>query len=165
MSTTAPAKPKRPIAIAISGWILFIGALLNILIGILFLYAAGGFVRDPDAVIIFTDEDLAESEMHQEQLITEGVIDLVLGIVQLAITIGFLRVQHWAWVAAMSWQAVKLLFEIASVLLGGGTLIAILFACLLVFLLNQSDVRRAFNIRRQENEPSSVTTLGSFDSN
>lgn len=153
MATTPPSKPKRPAAVTIAGWILLLGALLNILVGVLFLYASNILTQDPNAVIIFEEDDESPNLLTDSgEEVAQGVGDLVLGIVQLAISIGFWRQQRWAWVAAMSWQALKLLFEIASVFVGGGTLITILFASLLVFLLNQSDVRRAFNIRRSENE-------------
>lgn len=154
MATNSPSKPKRPPAVTIAGWILLLGALLNILVGVLFLYASNILTQDPNAVIIFEDEESPDLLTDSGEELAQGIGDLLLGIVQLAITIGFWRQQRWAWVAAMSWQALKLLFEIASVFVGGGTGITILFASLLVFLLNQSDVRRAFNIRRPENEPS-----------
>lgn len=148
------SKPRRPIAITLAGWILFIGALLNIIFGLLFVYASGVLSQAPNAVVIFTEEGDDTTLTEKGADTVQGAIDLVLGVVQLVITIGFWRMQRWAWVAAMSWQALKLLFEIASVFLGGGTLITILFASLLVFLLNQADVRRVFNIQ-PENESSS----------
>jgi hypothetical protein len=43
--------------------------------------------------------------------------------------------------------------------------LTLVFAILLVFVLNQSDVRHAFGITRQQNDPSTIKPLRSFDVN
>lgn len=157
-------KPVRPLAITITGWILFLGALLNLLFGFLFIYASGFMSEHQSSVVILEVQDKQQTLTTQGADLVKGAIDILLGIVQVVFTIGFFRMQRWAWVGAMSWQALKLLFEIASVFLGGGTLITILFASLLVFLLNQADVRRTFRVQ-SENESSSSPPVRILDSN
>ncbi len=158
MSTQTPSNPVRPIAVTVAGWILVLSAVLNITVGILYLYASGTLTPEPVTFGVFSDEELNkeldEAFKNEQADLIEGGADLILGIVELVIAIGFWRIKQWAWVAAVSWQALKLLFEIASVLLGGGTLVTILFASLMVFLLNQAVVRRAFHIQ-PENESTS----------
>lgn len=157
-------KPVRLPAVTIAGWILFLGALLNLLFGFLFIYASGFMTQHQGSVVILEVQDKQQALTPEGADIVKGTVDILLGIVQVVFTIGFFRMQRWAWVGAMSWQALKLLFEIASVFLGGGTLITILFASLLVFLLNQADVRRTFRIQ-PENESSSSPPVRILDSN
>lgn len=158
--------PKRAAAITIAGWILLVGALVNLVSGVLYLYGSELLTSNANTVEIFSEGDAAQVDplTQQGEFAAQGVIDLFLGVVQLVITFGFWGQQRWAWVAAMSWQALKLLFEIASVLNGGGTMLTILFASLLVLLLNQNEVRRAFQIQPPEDESSSPS-IRSLDVN
>lgn len=163
MSTESPRKQKRPPAITIAGWILLFGALLNLAIGALYLYAADLSSNPSGPVIIFENEDSEQLFTEQGELVTQGAVSIVLGAVELLFVFGFWRLQRWAWIGAMSWQALKLLLEIAAVFVGGSNMLTILFAGIVVFLLNQTDVRRAFQILRSND--SSSPTLGAFDIN
>jgi hypothetical protein len=163
MSTPSPRKQKRPAAITIAGWILFLGALVNLAVGALFVYAADLSISDPETIIILEDEDSTAVFTEQGEFAVQGAVSLILGAIEFVFVFGFWRLLRWAWIGAMSWQALKLLLELAAVFLGGGSVISILFAAIVVFLLNQADVRRAFQIpRANESFP---PTLRPFDIN
>ncbi len=154
MSTPSPQKPKRSAAITILFWILLLGALLNLFIGVLSVYASE-FFESGGTLPILAEEENEEFFTERGEFFVEGIWYSIVGSVQFVIAIGFARQQRWAWVTAMSWQALKLLVEVAAAFVGGGNIVTMLFAIPVVFLLNQSDVRRAFSILRTPNESSS----------
>ena len=152
MSEPPPQKRQRPTAITIVGIILFLTALVNLALAAIYFAAvyedwsrAPAFFAPPESDDLFT-------EFGQNNV--EAVTYAVLGAVQLVIWIGFWRVKRWAWVAAMSWQALKLLVELGNYSAGHVEAPALVSAIVVVFLLNQADVRHAFGILRRENEPS-----------
>ena len=154
MPANSLQKPKRSAAITILFWILLLGALLNVFIGVLSVYASE-FFESGGTLPILAEEENEEFFTERGEFFVEGIWYSIVGAGQLIIAIGFARQQRWAWVAAMTWQAMKLLVEVATALVGGGNIMTMLFAILVVFLLNQSDVRRAFSILREPNESSS----------
>ncbi len=161
-----PAPPKkRSAAIAIVGWLLFLSAILNITFGALDIFVSDVFSQTGTSLPILAEQVADDELTEQEFFLIDGVVSIFVGVVQLGLTIGFWREKRWAWVAAMSWQAFKLLFGIVAALAGPADFVSLAFAILLVFTLNQTDVRRVFNIRRQPDESSSVTPLRILDSN
>jgi hypothetical protein len=165
MSEPEKTKKKRPAVVTILTWLLMLGAILNIIVGVAGLVSMT--VNDADIQL----EILIQGD-ESEQVLTDTGEDLVLsswllivGVVQLVIAIGFWLQRSWAWVAAISWQALNLLVEIALALSGTLEAFALVVSIVLILLLNQSDVRRIFGITRQKNEPIPTKPLRTFDSN
>ncbi len=165
MSTNPSQTSKRPVAIAIIGWILVLGALVNIFVGAATVYLNDQVARGLFDVALVLEDDPNEFLTDAGDKLVLAIYSIVVGLVQLVLAVGFWREKRWAWVAAMSWQALKLLIEVASTFAGGGNFITMIFSIALVYMLNQNTVRRIFNIRPPENESFSVKTLNSFDSN
>jgi len=158
MNTERPPKPKRLASITIAGWILFIAAILDLFVGVTLLVAQDLLRLNPqNVVLLIEDENSDELLSEQGQVLLVGTVVTVIGLVQFVIAIGFWRVQTWAWVAAMTWQALKILIEMATLFSNEGAWVTVLLAALLVFLLNQNHVRRAFHISRPQNEPPTPT--------
>ncbi|HZQ08570.1 MAG TPA: hypothetical protein VFD70_18455 [Anaerolineae bacterium] len=162
LQTPPPSKTPRPPAITVVGLMIFFVALLNI--GIASLLVLSGQVAF----------NLAASDMiaplESEQLLTEEgdllatvIILVIFSIVLLIIGIGFLRLERWAWVAAMTWLAFSLLFELATLYTSEATAISSGFAIVLIFMINSADVRRAFGIVRRQHEATPLTPLESID--
>lgn len=149
-------KRRRPIAITIVGIVLVLTSLVNLFIGSAYIwisYAAVTEGRPIDAEDLFSENPLDDPE----QVLGEGVLYLILGAVQLVIAVGFWRLARWAWVAAMTWQAVKLLVEVFNFFVGDVVTLTLILSILLVLLLNQSDVRLTFRILNRPNEPPKPT--------
>lgn len=163
MTTDPKPSGKRPLAVTILTWVLVLSSLGSIAIGGLSI--ASFVIEFEGGRIVVFDEDIDDQVLtDQGELALDGIWYSIVGVVQLVITIGFWRLKRWAWVAAMSWQALKLLVDVANGLAGNPEPLALGLSILLVLLLNQSDVRRVFGIRRNSNEPASTPTLNSFDS-
>ncbi len=163
MSTHSPQKTKRSAGITILFWLLLLSALLNLAVGILSIYASE-YLESGGQIPILAELEDEKFFTERGEFFVEGIWYSVIGVVQLVIAVGFARQRRWAWVMAMTWQAVKLLVEVAAAFVGGGNLITMLFAILIVFLLNQSDVRRAFGILPKPDE-SSTPPLRALDIN
>lgn len=163
MANAPKPSRKRPVAVTILAWVLLLGSLLSIIVGALSIFSY--VVLSEGGEIVVFDEDIGEEALTDEgELLLEGIWYSFVGVGQLIITIGFWREKRWAWVAAMSWQALKLLVDVTNGLIGNPEVIALSVSILLVLLLNQSDVRRVFGIRRNTNEPAPTTPLNSLDS-
>jgi hypothetical protein len=80
------------------------------------------------------------------------VFEVFVGFVQLVIAIGFWAVRRWAWIAAITWQAFQLLIAIGYFLGGNPPEWTLVFPIALIFLLNQTDLRRHFGVIERENE-------------
>ncbi|MBI4671241.1 MAG: hypothetical protein HY741_06180 [Chloroflexi bacterium] len=164
MSTNTVQNKRRPIAIAIGGLLLFFSALLNLGLGALVIWS------DAELQPLTVDALLAPAESTEvltalgEELL-DAAIMVFTGSVQLIIGIGFWRVQHWAWVAALSWQAFKLLLALAANFFADLAFFPLVFSILLVLMLNAADVRRAFGIRTTENESITRSSLNALDRN
>lgn len=164
MSTFTLPKPKTPIAVTLLTWLLLLTSLLNIAAGALSVYASE-ILEEGNTIPILAELESEETFTEPGEWFVEGIWYMLVGAGQLIITFGFWRQKRWAWVAAMSWQALKLLVEVSSALSDRVEPLPLAVAIVLVFMLNQSEVRRVFAIRPQANEPTRITPLRSFDSN
>jgi len=163
-ANTTAVSGKRPVAVTILTWVLILSSLGSILIGALSI--ASFVIEFEGGKIVILNEDASDDVLtDQGELAFDGIWYSIVGIVQLVITIGFWRLKRWAWVAAMSWQALKLLVDVANGLAGSPEVVALVISILLVLLLNQSDVRRVFGIRRNTNESAPTPTLSTRDVN
>lgn len=169
MTQSTPVKTKRPFAVAfVSIWI-FLAALLDLSYGAL-LFVSTDFVAKPPEIQIQIEQERAAYPFLDNQLFTaaEGIVYMTLGIVQLALGIGFWRLKCWAWVGIMSLQALSLLIDLANMLNGDTDkpVVSLALAIILVFLLNQTNVRQVFGIRSLTNESTHAnTSFRSFDGN
>lgn len=167
MTQAATPKQKRPIAITLVGLIVFFAALYNLALGGLIVWSANAINDPPDFDMeILNARDIPELLADEDVTKVEGILYLVLGAVQMIFCIGFWRIARWAWVGIMTWQVVKMLVDITGFLAPERPVISLMLSILIVFLLNQADVRRVFGIRVQF--PGAVTnnaTNDAFDRN
>src|SRR3954452_21090956 len=101
MPTPNPQKPKRPVSITIVAVLLLLGVVVNFVSDVLYLYSSDLLTQDPTKVEIFSEDNTQHEDALtlQGEFAAEGVIDLILGIVQLVITVGFWQQKQWSWVA------------------------------------------------------------------
>lgn len=164
LTATAEANKKRPVIVTVLTWLLILGALLNITLGVLSIIASEIIESGGTIEILASDADDGLLSEPGEWLL-EGAGYLFVGIVQAVFAIGFWRQRRWAWVGEMTWQALRILLSVAGALAGNLEPFSLALSILLIFLLNQSDVRRIFGIRYQPNESTPITPLNAFDSN
>ncbi len=160
MTQAVQGKKKRPAVITIVALFILLSAVLNMGGGALLVWAGYlGETGNPEILheLATGDPDFADPET----VLVIGIETLVIGVVELVIFFGFLGVKEWAWTAAISWQALSLLLELAHYFQGTVNPLALGLAVLLVFILNQSEVRRQFGVIKSTNEFSNKSSISS----
>ncbi|OQY80754.1 MAG: hypothetical protein B6D41_20595 [Chloroflexi bacterium UTCFX4] len=165
--STSEKRIKRPIVVAFVCLWIFLAALVDLFYGGL-LFASTDFIAKPPEVQAQIEQARAENLFLDDQLVdaAEGALYMILGMVQVVLGIGFWQLKRWAWVGVMSWQALSLMISLADMLNGDNTqsIVSLMLAILLVFLLNQSNVRQIFGVLQLTNESVNVnTSFRSFD--
>ena len=162
MSETVTEKNKRPLVITIVGILLILTALYGLILGTLMLISILE-TETLNAATLLAPADSPEVFTYLGDEVLSAIILIATGLVQLIICIGFWRTRRWAWVAAITWQALKLLLGLAASFFVDAAAFSVVFSVILVFLLNAAEVRYAFGIRTHENESNNLTPLNALD--
>jgi hypothetical protein len=76
-----------------------------------------------------------------------GVVTLVFALLGAVIAFALLRLKSWAWMAAMELQGLGLIAALYAYLRGNPNYVGMLISIILVFYLNQQEIRAAFRGR------------------
>jgi len=76
-----------------------------------------------------------------------GVVTLVLALLGVLIAFALLRLKSWAWMAAMELQGLGLIAALYAYLRGNPNYVGMLIGIILVFYLNQQEIRAVFRGR------------------
>jgi len=158
--TDSDSKPRRPLVLTLVATLLSLVALLNITLGVFGAWDSLEAMQSSAQLSELSDVFFSE---HADEFLS-SLSFIAIGVVQLVISVGFWRVRRWAWVAAISWQALKLLLDLAVSYFVETAFIPLAFAVLLVFMLNTADVRRAFGVLLKQDEPT-VSILNASEVN
>jgi hypothetical protein len=66
-------------------------------------------------------------------------------IILLAIAIGLWRLQQWAWLLLMIWVGIQMSFDLLDYFYGHHIRISMLISVIIVFYINQQEVKKAFS--------------------
>ena len=142
-ATEDSARPRRPRAVtAVAVGHILQGVTLSVAGGILLV---GALLSAPGDLTI---DRVLRSEWNE--LFVLGSILLLLGLLALIVTYGLYRVRPWAWSVAMSLQGIGLAMALSNQFLGDLNYnddVTLAIGILLVFMLNQNEVRRTFQRR------------------
>jgi uncharacterized membrane protein HdeD (DUF308 family) len=132
-----PARPaRRPTAVLV--------------VGLLALAVGGYHVAHAIAVLI---------DREDSSTIAEGALDLVLGLLAIAIALAALRMRRWAWVAFMTWALIGLVHQLLRYFFyDHPDDVAMALDAFVVLVLTPLDVQIAFGIRPPRNVPLEHTT-------
>ena len=130
---------KRPFGVTIIAILKLLNALAILsAIGVLAIALSGG--------------DLERIEQQFEQENDLRLTSIVLGMLGLVVAIGLWRLRFWAWAGIMILTGLSLATNLMNYFRGDPLYVAMAFDVLVVFYLNQRDVRRAF-IPRADHAP------------
>ena len=113
-----------------------------------------------NGVLLFLDLDvfgrgLGVSSVAAGALTPEGValalgsVYLFFGAIALAVLVGFLLLRKWAWSAAMTWTATTLAVGLVAYFAGEPHYLSMLAGVVLLLVLNQAAVHRAFRMQER----------------
>jgi membrane-anchored protein YejM (alkaline phosphatase superfamily) len=78
-----------------------------------------------------------------------GSVYLFFAAIALVVLVGFLLLRGWAWSAAMTWTAITLAVGLVAYFIGESHYLSMLAGVILMLVLNQAAVHRAFRIEER----------------
>jgi len=132
---------KRPIAVTVVAWgivVLFLIRLYQVIEPLIRMKVFAGAIGAP------LQSGLALTPLGAALL--SSAVYLVLSIVGLAVLIGFLRLERWAWVVLMAWTGVSLAITLLDYFYSAPNYLVMAANVVIALALNQTDVQRIFRI-------------------
>jgi uncharacterized membrane protein len=136
-------RPRTPVAVLIAAAILILVTLSYFARGILLLFSLDVLERTPSLV-----SQVAGALTPEGRLFVLACFYLAFGVLALVILVGFFRRKRWAWTAAMTWTAASLALNLVSYFEGEPDFLTMLAAVVMMLVLNQTAVHRAFDVQR-----------------
>jgi hypothetical protein len=147
MFTWRLKRRKRPIAVTVIAWAIFILFLVRLYQVFEPLVAAGifenGFSGPLFKGVRFTSQGWA--------LFNSGIYAF-LSLSGIVVLIGFLRMHRWSWIVLMVWTAISLTITLLDYFYHQPNYIVMASDTIIAFALNQADVQRIFRIRMDPGE-------------
>jgi hypothetical protein len=135
-------RTKRPIAVTIIAWAIFILFLVRLYQVFAPLLGAGIFERSQIGPL-FAHGWLTDTG---NLILTSGIYAF-LSLSGIVVLIGFLRMKRWSWIVLMVWTAVSLTTTLLDYFYQEPNYIVMASDTIIAFALNQADVQRIFRIR------------------
>lgn len=140
MSVESPehaGPPARPRAVTLVAWLHIVQGVVLVITGLV-AFVLSGRLPGPDGTTI----SVTESEMVELTIL--AILATGLGIFGLVIAVGLLRLSPWAWLVAMTLQGVSLAIGLIARSVGNPDELTLLIGVIVVMVLNQQEVRGAF---------------------
>ncbi|PWH17391.1 MAG: hypothetical protein DDG60_02045 [Anaerolineae bacterium] len=141
------AGQKRPIAVTLIAWAIFILFLVRLSQAILPLQQIGIFEHGLEGPLF---EDLSLTPLGSALL--TSTVYAFLSLSGIIVLIGFLCMQHWSWIVLMVWTAISLTISLLGYFYGRPNYIVMASDTFIALALNQADVQRIFKIRTDPGE-------------
>ncbi len=133
---------KRPIAVTIVAWgifVLFLLRLLQVFEPLVRLHVLENGVSGP------LIDGTRLTPIGAAVLTSAGY--LVLSVIGIVVLIGFLGVRRWAWVVLMAWTGISLLIGLIEYFYSDPNYVVMASNTIIALALNQVEVQRIFGIR------------------
>lgn len=130
----------RPRAVTFVAWLIIGEAFLMVGLGVLAFAGAGWLPW-------LTSDTLPLPLDKVVELTVLGIVAESLGIFALIVAIGLLRLSPWSWLVAMTLQGVSLAISLIARFIGNADDISLIVGVIVVMMLNQREVRGAFERR------------------
>ena len=128
-----------PVFVSVSALLLALHAGYNFLVGIGSLIDLGVFSGLP-----LPDFVIGETLTAEGSEFVVAVMALVFGAIALAILVGFLLRQSWAWTAAMTWGALSMVLNLVNYFRDEPNYLSMFVNAVFILILNLATVQRAF---------------------
>ncbi len=145
MTAALPKKRKRPVAVTIVGTIALFMAIVSFFLGIASIWNTGIVVESQQQQLVIVSSRLTP----EATALVFAVYELVAAAVTIVLMWGFLRLRFWAWISVMVWVGLGLAVQITRYFYGEPGYLRMFLYMLLLFALNQVEVREAFGLHRR----------------
>jgi hypothetical protein len=141
---TAASSPKRGLSVPmiVAAVIMFLAMASYFFYGLLFLFVGLGAITDQSAGVVANSALVAVETLN---LVLAGLY-LFFGALAMVVLVGFLLRRRRAWSAAMTWTALSLALNLVSYFKGEPRYLSMLACVVLLLVLNQATLHRAFQI-------------------
>lgn len=145
---------KRPRSVTIIGWLILFQ-------GLFFLLRASSLLLTLGAINLAELAPELNAALPEYGLrgVSQGIADAAIGVFGFVSGVGLLRQRPWASLMAMIIQGSHLSIGLFGYLRGMPPYFEMLFAMVLVFLLNQRDLQRALSAAQHRDDPRSIRTV------
>jgi hypothetical protein len=142
--TPSPLRRKRPAIVTII-IVVFILETISAAVTALIYLAEVGAISAEVAELVRVEL----SDVQSPALTIRAIAAAIMLLVNLFTTIGLIRMRPWAWTAAMVLMGIRLAFGLGDYLFDSPAFDLLFINVVLVFLLNQREVRKAFGIIKE----------------
>lgn len=132
---------QRPTGVTILAIIQILGGILSLLVGVSGLFFGGLIVAAGDG------QPAGEVATMGPILVGASIAALISGIIGLIAGFGLFTLKGWGWTLAIVFSVLNILNNLVSVFQGrnvAGAIVGIVISGLILYYLNQSNVKRAF---------------------
>lgn len=132
---------QRPTGVTILAIIQILGGILSLLVGVSGLFFGGLIVAAGDG------QPASEVATMGPILVGASIAALISGIIGLIAGFGLFTLKGWGWTLAIVFSVLNILNNLVSVFQGrnvAGAIVGIVISGLILYYLNQSNVKRAF---------------------
>lgn len=136
-----PSTRRRSRSVTILAGLHFLQSLVLLGFGIYFVTTAGWSQPEVTQATRFLPLALFQGMIS-------GLVTLLLAFLGVVIALALLRLKSWAWMAAIELQGLGLMAALYAYIRGNPNYIGMLISIILVFYLNQQEIRAAFRGRR-----------------
>jgi hypothetical protein len=147
MSSLSRRKRKRPIAVTVVAWTIFVMFLARLYQVFDPLMSAGVFQHGINQPLYeglrLTPYGIA---------LSTSAVYAALSLTGIVVLIGFLAVKKWSWIVLMVWTALSLTITLFDYFYGDANYVIMASDTVVAFALSQSDVQRIFGIRTDPGE-------------
>ena len=143
-------RKKRPLAVTLIAWAIFILFLVRLYQAIEPLLEAGIFESGLSGSLI--DQNLRLTALGGTLAMSAPYAFLSLS--GLIVLVGFLRMKPWSWIVLMVWTAISLSVSLLGYFYGQPNYIVMASDTIIALSLNQTSVQHIFKIRTNPNEQS-----------
>jgi hypothetical protein len=147
-NTPQPTKLRRPAIVTIIIALFVLDTITMVAVTAIYFGEIGVF-SEQVAIAIRTEL----SDVHSPALVVRAILQACLLLAYVVTTIGLIRMRTWAWTSAMVLMGIRLAFGLGDYLFDSPAFDLLIFCVVLVFLLNQHEVRKAFGIVKETRVP------------
>lgn len=142
---TPPRRRKRPAIVTIVIGIFILETIARIVVTLIYFAEVGVFSEQVARIVQVQLQDEPSPVLGIRAVAT--AISLIFFVIT---TVGLIRLRTWAWTAAMALIGIRLAFGLGDYLFDSPAFELLIFSVVLVFLLNQHQVRKAYGITKEK---------------
>jgi hypothetical protein len=143
--TPSPRRRRRPAIVTIVIVVFVLEVISRVVVTLIYFAEVGVFSEQVARIVQIQLQDEPTAVLG-----VRAVASAIFLIFYFITTIGLIRLRSWAWTAAMALIGIRLAFGLGDYLFDSPAFDLLIFSVVLVFLLNQHQVRKTYGITKEK---------------